>query len=179
MKEGVYVGRMTCRPIPDPSSKAGMRLSYRPVVRVYSAPVLGTQDDPLEGDRPSFQEDLISRNDLIHFKATFDWGNLNDGARKLALALLASAVGESPAVRLYERFAQEEVATLTPAQPWMMSSESILAWVSDADVQQSKSGASMQQPVGAPVEEIVKHDAHCTPSCGSPTHNLIAGTAHD
>lgn len=71
---------------------------------------------------------LVPRDDLWHHAAQYDWGLADAGASRLALAILADAVGDDLAMAHYRSFTFAVVARLKKDK-WNVGRDWVVAWV--------------------------------------------------
>lgn len=75
---------------------------------------------------------LNPRRDLKNFAQGFGWGpQANGDASQLALALIADAVGDEPAVRHCQDFARHVIRRMTPGMGWNLTGRGIRDAVDD------------------------------------------------
>lgn len=79
-------------------------------------------------------EPLDPRHDLRnHSPDGFSWGYHGSGPAQLALAILADQTGDDDlALKLYQRFKLEVVATWPQDAPWEINGADVEAWVDRA-----------------------------------------------
>lgn len=76
------------------------------------------------------EEVLNPRFDLAnHSPDGFEWGYGGSGPSQLALAILADAIDDATALRLYQFFKWYEIAFFERDQPWTIKAESVRTWV--------------------------------------------------
>lgn len=81
------------------------------------------------GALDSEQCKLDPRFDLVNHSPTgFAWGYLGSGPAQLALAILADVTNTRQAMRHYQAFKFEKIATL-PRGAWTIEEEDVLAWL--------------------------------------------------
>lgn len=80
---------------------------------------------------------LPLRTDLAnHSPSGFEWGYSGSGPAQLALAILAHAThDDAVALRFYQRFKAEFIASLPRTGGWSITAAFVRAWVAGADGQ--------------------------------------------
>lgn len=84
----------------------------------------------VDGDGRAFG--LNPRLDLRNHSPTgFSWGYAGSGPSQLALALLASVLGDEVALRHYRQFKFDVIAALPRDEPWQIPESAIRSWYAD------------------------------------------------
>ncbi len=64
-----------------------------------------------------------------HSPTGLEWGYGGSGPAQLALAILADAIGDREAQRLYQDFKWGVIAKLDQEKPWEITREQIQGWI--------------------------------------------------
>ena len=74
-------------------------------------------------------EDLPPRDDIVAYRSDpFSWGVDCAGSRRLALAMLAVAVGDAQEAYLYYLSFASECVSVIPGDTWIMSVDCVRRW---------------------------------------------------
>jgi Family of unknown function (DUF6166) len=77
---------------------------------------------------------LNPRVDLVnHSPSGFSWGYGGSGPCQTALAVLAHAVGDERALRLYQKFKEDRIAPLDTHRDWEMTCADIQQWATEQE----------------------------------------------
>ncbi len=120
---------------PQPKVYAGLRFSD------------GTPRVTVTDTRACFSRPLPLRLDLANLSPTgFDWGNDSDGARQLALAVLADVCGFATlALQLHRAFTLEWAA-LVQWNAWTLTAQEVIDWVAAAALCEVERGPCPDAP---------------------------------